>query len=194
MKAFTLGLMVASIAHGAPAPKPRPDAGTAKSASAKAASKDAGVPAPKDAGASAPKDAGVTAPKDAGASGPKDAGVAATAPAARDAGAPAAAVAAGPLAAPDKKTERLWKSKCSACHGADGKGATEKGRKMHMSDLTTAAWQKSRTNEQLRKGIVDGVDLKKDGVDQKMDEFGSELSPEQVTDLLGYVRWFGAPH
>lgn len=108
----------------------------------------------------------------------------------RDAGV-AAPVATAPVAAPDKKTERLWKSKCGSCHGVDGKAATEKGRKMKMTDLTTAAFQKDRTDDAIRKSIVEGLKLKKDGVDQVMDPFGPELSKDQVDALIAFVRWVG---
>ncbi len=51
------------------------------------------------------------------------------------------------MPAPDKKVERLWKSKCGSCHGADGKAQTEKGKKMKMEDYTTAEWQKAKTDD-----------------------------------------------
>jgi len=167
------------------------DAG-ATVAQAPAAARDAGTPVAKkeEVPAAAPKpsgarDGGTIAAKTAVAKDPvKDAGVEAAKP---------VAVALGPVAAPDKKTERLWKSKCSACHGADGKAATEKGRKMKMSDLTSAAWQKSRTDEQIKKAILEGRDLKKDGVEQVMDPYAEELQPDQVKALVGFVRWVGAP-
>lgn len=177
------------------------DAGTASEVSRKPPSNQEAVKSPAPDAGVAPKAVTVAAKppaaKDAGVAS-KDTAVVAKPPAARDAGVVAATkepvvVAAGPVAAPDKKTERLWKSKCSACHGMDGKGATEKGKKMLVSDFTSAAWQSSRTNAELRKGIVDGVKATKNGVKQEMDPYGPELEPAQVTALLGYVRWAGAP-
>lgn len=97
------------------------------------------------------------------------------------------------VAAPDKKMERLWKSKCAACHGADGKATTEKGLKMKVQDMTPAAWQTSRSNDELAKAIADGVNAEKDGVKQEMDGYKSELAPEQLQALVQYVRWLGAP-
>ncbi len=97
------------------------------------------------------------------------------------------------IAAPDKKLERAWKSKCGSCHGSDGKAATEKGRKMKMNDFTVAAWQTARTNAELKKVITDGLKLQKDGVSQEMDGY-ADLGAEQVDALVQYVRWFGAPH
>ena len=40
-----------------------------------------------------------------------------------------------------KKTERAWKAKCAACHGAGGKGDTDKGKALKIEDMTTAAFQ-----------------------------------------------------
>ena len=37
-----------------------------------------------------------------------------------------------------KKTERTWKSKCASCHGATGKGDTDKGKELKVPDMATA--------------------------------------------------------
>ena len=170
------------------------DAGAKAAPKAGAKTKaDAGVPAAKtDAGVAAAKtDAGA----DAGAVKAVDAGVAKAA--AKD---PVAAPAKGgaaytlvAIATPDKKIERLWKSKCGSCHGADGKAATEKGKKMKMSDLSAAAWQTAYGNDEVKKNITDGIKRTKDGVEQEMDAYGPELTAEQIGELLTYVRWLGAP-
>ena len=91
-------------------------------------------------------------------------------------------------AAPDQKTVRLWKSKCAACHGADGKGDTDQGKKMKVSNMATAAYQKSKTDDQLKKAILEGVKQEKDGVKQEMDPYKGELTPEQVDALVKYIR------
>jgi mono/diheme cytochrome c family protein len=91
-------------------------------------------------------------------------------------------------AAPDKKTERLWKSKCASCHGADGKGDTEQGKKMKVGSMATASWQKSRTDDQIRDAILNGVKTEKDGVKKEMDPYKDELSPEQVKALVEFAR------
>src|SRR5215813_12233143 len=90
--------------------------------------------------------------------------------------------------APDKKTERLWKSKCAACHGADGKGDTDQGKKMKVTNMATAAYQKSKTDDQLKKAILEGEKTEKDGVKQEMDPYKGELTPEQVDALVKYIR------
>ena len=104
----------------------------------------------------------------------------------------AAAVASAPAFAADKKIERLWKSKCASCHGNDGKGATEKGKKMKVEDMSTAAWQTSHDDAELKNSIVKGVKDEKDGVKREMDPF-EDLTPEQLDALVKYVRFVGAP-
>jgi len=91
-------------------------------------------------------------------------------------------------AAPDQKTVRLWKSKCAACHGADGKGDSDQGKKMKVGNMATAAYQKSWTDDQLKKAILEGVKQEKDGVKQEMDPYKGELTPEQVDALVKYIR------
>ncbi len=93
----------------------------------------------------------------------------------------------------DKKTERLWKSKCASCHGNDGKGDTEQGKKMAVASVATAEWQKSHADEQIKKAIQDGVKTEKGGVKKEMDGYKGELSPEQIDALVKYVRSLG-PH
>jgi cytochrome c6 len=92
----------------------------------------------------------------------------------------------------DKKIERVWKSKCSSCHGQDGKGQTEKGKKMKIADYTTAEWQKSRTDDQIKKGINDGVKTEKDGVKQEMEGFKADLPADKVDALVAFTRSLGA--
>lgn len=103
----------------------------------------------------------------------------------------AALVTQGAWAA-DKKIERVWKSKCSSCHGVDGKAQTEKGKKMKVADYTTAEWQKSKTDADIKKGIEEGVKIEKDGVKQEMEGFKADLTPEQITSLVEFTRSLAA--
>jgi len=95
------------------------------------------------------------------------------------------------MAQADKKTERAWKSKCASCHGADGKGQTDQGKKMKVHDYTKADWQKSRKDDDLKKAITDGVSREQDGVKQEMPAFKDSVPPEDVDNLVKYVRSFG---
>ena len=99
------------------------------------------------------------------------------------------AIVAAPAAqAADKKIERLWKSKCGSCHGPDGKGDTEKGRKMKIGDLSDAAWQKKATDADIKKSINEGVKSEKDGVKKEMDGYADDIKGEQLDALVAFVR------
>ena len=97
------------------------------------------------------------------------------------------AIASAPAFAADKKIERLWKSKCGSCHGSDGKGDTEKGKKMKLGDLTSAEWQKKTTDADITKLINEGMKSDKDGVKKEMDAY-ADLTAEQKTGLVAFIR------
>ncbi|HZR09847.1 MAG TPA: cytochrome c [Myxococcales bacterium] len=86
----------------------------------------------------------------------------------------------------DKKTERTWKAKCASCHGADGKAATDQGKKAGIPDYTDASFQKSKTDEQLKTAIANGVKTDKG----EMDGFKDKLSGEEIDNLVKLVRSF----
>ena len=88
----------------------------------------------------------------------------------------------------DKKTQRTWKAKCASCHGADGKGHTDQGEKMAIADYTDATWQKSKTDSDIKKAIIDGVHREKAGKKQEMDGYKGKLSEEEIDKLVAYVR------
>ena len=98
-------------------------------------------------------------------------------------------LAAPALAEVDKKLERAWKAKCSSCHGAAGKGDTEKGQQMKIADMTSAEFQ-ARKDDEFRNAILNGVKKEKGGVKQEMDAFKGDLTPEQVDALIAYIRTF----
>jgi cytochrome c6 len=72
-----------------------------------------------------------------------------------------------------------YKAKCSACHGADGKGDTPVGKKMGIQDLASPDVQKI-SDDELASVISDGKD--------KMPSYKKSLKPEQIKDLVAYVR------
>src|SRR5262249_11044423 len=90
--------------------------------------------------------------------------------------------------APDKKTERLWKSKCASCHGADGKADTDQGKKMQTPAMPPKAWPGSQPTDQIRKTSLEGVKTEKGGVRKEMDPYKDELQPDQVDALVKYIR------
>jgi len=95
--------------------------------------------------------------------------------------------AAGATGAPDPK-ELFAKSKCISCHGEDGRGDTDKGRKLKAPDFTSAKWSEETTDKEIRDTIRKGVKNKKGKV--LMPAFKTKLTPEQIEELAAYVRGF----
>ena len=86
--------------------------------------------------------------------------------------------------ADDPKTARTWKAKCGSCHGADGKGDTEQGRKAKVADFSSANWQKSKSDADIKTAIEGG---KKKG-DVEMEPYKDKLEPAQIDSLVAYIR------
>ena len=84
----------------------------------------------------------------------------------------------------DKKAERNWKAKCASCHGADGKAQTDQGKKAGIPDYTSAEFQKSKTDDQLKSAIANGVKTDKG----EMDGYKDKLSGEEIDNLVKLVR------
>jgi mono/diheme cytochrome c family protein len=93
-------------------------------------------------------------------------------------------IALGARAEVDKKTERTWKAKCASCHGADGKAETDQGKKLGIPNYADAAFQKSKTDDQLKSAIANGVKTDKG----EMDGFKDKLSGEEIDNLVKLVR------
>jgi mono/diheme cytochrome c family protein len=92
---------------------------------------------------------------------------------------------------PEKKVARLWKAKCSACHGVDGRGQTESGRKLKLPDFTTAAWQARTSDDFIRNRVTNGIDEVRDGVDKQMPAFKDELGAEHLEAIIALIRKLG---
>jgi mono/diheme cytochrome c family protein len=101
-----------------------------------------------------------------------------------------AALASPASADVDKKTTRTWKAKCSSCHGEDGKGATEQGKKMGVRDMTSADFWKDATDAKLKDAIANGIKRQKDGKTQEMEPYKDKLKPEEIDALVAYVKSF----
>jgi cytochrome c6 len=78
--------------------------------------------------------------------------------------------------------EALYKTKCAVCHGADGKGETTVGKTNKVRDFASADVQK-QSDADLTGIITSGKN--------KMPAYGKSLKPDQVKDLVAYVRSFG---
>src|SRR5271168_19100 len=73
----------------------------------------------------------------------------------------------------------LFKAKCATCHGATGKGDTALGKMDKIRDLGSADVQQ-QSDEALSAIISNGKD--------KMPAYGKSLKPDQVKDLVTYIR------
>jgi mono/diheme cytochrome c family protein len=82
-----------------------------------------------------------------------------------------------PLSVHAQDASALFKSKCAACHGADGTGSSM-GKKMGAHDFTSADVQKM-SDAELTDIITNGKN--------KMPKYAS-LKPEDVKGLVAYIR------
>jgi cytochrome c6 len=83
------------------------------------------------------------------------------------------------LPAHSQSGDALYKTKCAACHGADGKGETTVGKADKIRDLGSAEVQ-AQSDADLTAIISTGKG--------KMPAYGKSLKPEQVKDLVAYIR------
>ncbi len=74
-----------------------------------------------------------------------------------------------------------FKSKCAACHGPDGKGATAVGKSLGIRDLGSPETQKM-SDADLETIITKGKD--------KMPAYASSLKEPEIRDLVQYIRSF----
>ncbi|HTM38204.1 MAG TPA: cytochrome c [Terriglobales bacterium] len=88
-----------------------------------------------------------------------------------------------PAAAQDAAA--TYKAKCAMCHGADGKGDTPAGKKVGVHDFASDEVQKQSDND-LGQIIFKGKN--------KMPAYESKLKPEEVKDLIAYIRKLGKSH
>ncbi len=99
----------------------------------------------------------------------------------------AAATWSRPAAADPSAAARNFRAKGAACHGPDGKGKTKQGEKMHIGDMTTAAFRKALTPDKVKAAILDGFTRDKDGVKQEMKGLRGKVPDEQIDELVAYV-------
>lgn len=83
------------------------------------------------------------------------------------------------VAVPTRADDALFKTKCAACHGADGKGETAIGKANKLRDLGSADVQK-QTDDELSGVIANGKG--------KMPAYSKSLKADQIKDLVAYIR------
>jgi cytochrome c6 len=78
-----------------------------------------------------------------------------------------------------KSGGELFEGKCAMCHAKDGSGNSPMGKSMKVPDLGSAAVQK-QTDAQIYAIIAKGKKM--------MPQYASQLSKEQINDLVAYIR------
>jgi len=78
-----------------------------------------------------------------------------------------------------QNAETLYKSKCAACHGPDGAGATTMGKKLGVKDF--------RAPEVSKQSDAELFEITKKGKN-KMPSYDKKLTDDQIKDLIKYVR------
>jgi cytochrome c6 len=73
----------------------------------------------------------------------------------------------------------LFDGKCAMCHAKDGSGNSPMGKSMKVPDLRSKEVQK-QTDTQIYDAIAKGKKM--------MPQYGSQLSKEQINDLVAYIR------
>ncbi len=73
----------------------------------------------------------------------------------------------------------LFKTKCAACHGADGSANTSMGKALKIRDLGSADVQK-QTDAQLTEIISNGK--------SPMPAYKGKLTDDQIKGLVAYIR------
>jgi len=76
----------------------------------------------------------------------------------------------------------IYKSKCVSCHAADGSGNSPAGKALKVKDLRSDETQK-QSDADLAGVIMKGRN--------KMPAFGQQLKPEEVQQVVSYIRQLG---
>jgi mono/diheme cytochrome c family protein len=77
--------------------------------------------------------------------------------------------------------EKIYKTNCVLCHGADGSGNSPSGKALKAKDLKSDEVQKI-SDADLTTVITNGRG--------KMPAFGKKLKPEDIAALVAYIRAF----
>ena len=88
--------------------------------------------------------------------------------------------------------ERIYKSGCIACHGGDGRGApetlTEFERPDTFPDFTRCDQTTPESNSAWKDMITHGGPSR--GFSEIMPAFGKLLTPDEIDDVIAYLRTF----
>jgi mono/diheme cytochrome c family protein len=84
-----------------------------------------------------------------------------------------------PMTVSAQSGQDLYKTKCQACHAADGSGDTPAGKKLNAQPFGTADFKK-QSDEQLFTTIKNGKN--------KLPPYSGKLTDDQIKDLVKYIR------
>jgi mono/diheme cytochrome c family protein len=76
---------------------------------------------------------------------------------------------------------RLWRKKCSACHGADGAGRTRFAEGRPYADLTDGRWRHGPDRESVRRLVADGDPA------STMPPFAGRLTPAEIDSVVDHA-------
>jgi cytochrome c553 len=91
------------------------------------------------------------------------------------------------LAVSAAEPKEYWTTSCARCHGADGKGQTNMGKKLGAKDYSDAAVQAALTDEAAFKAIKEGFKTS-DG--KSVMKPAANLSDDDIKALVAYMRAF----
>lgn len=91
------------------------------------------------------------------------------------------------LATSGGEPKEIWAHSCAGCHGVDGKGQTNMGRRLGVKDYTDAKVQAALTDEAAFKAVKEGF-KDKDGKTLMRPE--KNLSDADIKGLVAYMRTF----
>ena len=84
---------------------------------------------------------------------------------------------------PESRTgEAVFAQLCIGCHGTDGKGQTDMGRKVQAADLTASTVQ--RVSDSKLTGVIQRGQ-------KKMPAFEDKLSSDEMRAVVAYIRELG---
>lgn len=98
-----------------------------------------------------------------------------------------AALAALPVITHAESASENWSNLCAKCHGADGKGHTKIGSKLHVKDYTKDEFQAEFSDAALLKSILLGIE---DEGHARMPSFKDKLSAAEAKELVAHIRKF----
>ncbi|GAC1615897.1 MAG: hypothetical protein PVS2B2_28260 [Candidatus Acidiferrum sp.] len=89
----------------------------------------------------------------------------------------AQALAASPRAESD--ADKVYAKNCVLCHAPDGSGSSPSGKALKAKDLASGEVQ-NKSDEDLTEVITKGKG--------KMPAFGKKIKPEEIKELVAYIR------